>query len=603
MAEKPSLAELERLVAGRHPAEALPLALKILEAIDQRRGNLDYVATGPRYPGATEEDAAVVFATRFAAAFGRLMIEPDLQISRAMYEHLLAQHRWIELIFSLSGFRTSDNFVSLFATDAGSGQVRFGAANFLHFLIMRTMNSIFEIDLDCFWSIDPAASAVAFLNYISSRYVFSRRAFELRERLLEWLPARLANVKLGIVQLLRLPEVYMHCSYALTPKKHAIKRPLMEQVRRACLEAGVVEDMAPATERRGERMTVVVIADLFHERHANYRCFARSVQSLRGRFNLIGIISPDPIGTPIINFFDECIAMPTGDFFTAVRTAAAAIVARKPALIWYLGVGATQPIIALAALRLAPIQCASIGVNASTMSPMMDYFILPEDWVASQECFSEKLVPVPKVAMPFLRPAVTVQRHGSDDTTRVAIAASLMKFNPPLFDTIARISAEAKADVQFHFFLSPPGVLPHFEFARILRDRVPRSIVHRYSPYQQYMAGLGRCDLFLSPFPHGGMTTVMDMFQLGLPGVCLDGTESHAHADAAIFARINMPAELTTKSVDEYVAAATRLIDDKAWRHQCAEIVRSADIDKAFFKGDPALFCEAIENLIWPTNP
>src|SRR5262249_24253047 len=163
-----------------------------------------------------------------------------------------------------------------------------------------TMNSIFEIDFDHFWSVNPVASAVAFLNYISSRYVFSRLAFELRERLLEWLPARLANVKLGIVPLSRMQEVYMHCSYALTPKKHAIKRPLMGQIRRACLEAGVVEDNAPATERRGERVTVVVVGESFHERHANYRCFARSVQSLRERFNVVGIISPDPVGTPIV---------------------------------------------------------------------------------------------------------------------------------------------------------------------------------------------------------------------------------------------------------------------------------------------------------------
>src|SRR5262249_4847830 len=152
-----------------------------------------------------------------------------------------------------------------------------------------------------------------------------------------------------------------------------------------------------------------------------------------------------PVGTPIVNFFDECIAMPTGDFLTVVRTVAAIIVARKPALIWYLGVATTSHGIALAALRLAPIQCASIGVNASTMSPMMDYFILPEDWVGSPECFSEKVISLPKTAMPFVRPTIAVQRHASDDdTTRVAMSTTLMKFNPPLFDAIARISAGVK---------------------------------------------------------------------------------------------------------------------------------------------------------------
>ena len=37
-------------------------------------------------------------------------------------------------------------------------------------------------------------SAIAFFNYISSRYVFSRRAFAFRERLLEWIPERLARL-------------------------------------------------------------------------------------------------------------------------------------------------------------------------------------------------------------------------------------------------------------------------------------------------------------------------------------------------------------------------------------------------------------------------
>ena len=55
------------------------------------------------------------------------------------------------------------------------------------------------------------------------------------------MPERLAEVKFGAMTLARLPEVYMHCSYAVTARRHAIKRPLMEQMRRACLEAGVVD--------------------------------------------------------------------------------------------------------------------------------------------------------------------------------------------------------------------------------------------------------------------------------------------------------------------------------------------------------------------------
>jgi predicted O-linked N-acetylglucosamine transferase (SPINDLY family) len=84
--------------------------------------------------------------------------------------------------------------------------------------------------------------------------------------------------------------------------------------------------------------------------------------------------------------------------------------------------------------------------------------------------------------------------------------------------------------------------------------------------------------------------------------VCLDGIEAHAHADAAFFARIALPAELVAKSTDDYVAAAVKLIDDEAWRARCTEIVSKADLEVAFFGGEPDLFAAAIEKLIWPSD-
>ena len=601
MTEKPSLPTLERLVAGRRNAEALQMALKILEAIDNDFGRLNDVATGATYPGGGEEDAALVFATRFAAAFGRLMTEPDLEISVGSYESLAIHHRWIDLIFSLSGLRNSDSFIPLIASDSGDGRMSFEGTNLLRLLAMLTMNSFIDVDFDRSWRANRAASAVAFLNYIGSRYVFSRRAFEFRERLLEWIPERLAEVKLGVRTLSCLSQIYMHCSYAVTARKHAVKRPLMEQMRRACLEAGVIEAAGSIPARGADRATVVVVGEQFIQGHATFRCFAPSVQSLRERFNLIGFIYPDPTGTPIAGFFDESFAIPSGDFLTAVRTVAADIVARRPALIWYLGVGLTPQVIALASLRLAPIQCVSIGCNASTMSPMMDYFILPEDWVASRDCFSEEVLALPKAAMPFSpRLPPKIQRQPPDGRIRVAICASTMKLNPVLFDAIARIAAGAKAHAEFHFFSLAAVGLPYFALSRIVHATIPRATVHPHSSYERYMERLARCDFFLSPFPHGGMTSIMDTFQLGMPGVCLDGAEPHAHADAAIFARIDLPAELTTKSVDQYVEAAIRMIDDEAWRRHCTGIVRQANLDAAFFSGDAGMFCKAIEDLIWP---
>lgn len=253
MTERPPLDLLEQLVAQREYARALQLALGILQAIDRHRGRLDdVVPIGPSYGGG-EAEVAVVFATRFAAALGRLLTEPQLEVSAADYEVLLSHHRWIALVFSLSGFRTSDSFLSLIAKDAGNGSLNFEAGNFLRLLALLSMDSWINVNFEDFWRGNPVASCLAFLNYISSRYVFSQRAFELRERLLEWIPARLNDVKLGNLTLERLPEVYMHCSYALTPSKHAIKRPLMGRKGRGRVEKFPLDDQRNGVGKAQER--------------------------------------------------------------------------------------------------------------------------------------------------------------------------------------------------------------------------------------------------------------------------------------------------------------------------------------------------------------
>jgi hypothetical protein len=600
--ERPSLPQLERLVADQRYTEALEMVLSMLQAIDNRAGRVDNLLAGVNYPGGTEEDIAVVFATRFAAVFGRLLTEPSLEFTPTTFERLLTHYRWIDLIFSLGGFRNSDNFLSLIAKDAGNNQLGFAGPNFLRLLAMLTMNSFINVDFDQFWRANPVASAISFFNYISSRYVFSRRAFEFRERLLEWFPARLPDVKLGGMALSRLPEVYMHCSYAMTPKKHAIKRPLMEQMRRACLAAGAVESPIAIPPKSDERATIVVVGERFTPGHAIFRTHSRAVHSLREKFRLVGVLQPNPIGTPVAESFDECIPIPGGDFFAVVKHLAAEITRRQPVLIFFPSIGMVSLVIALASLRLAPIQCASYGHMATTMSPVMDYMIFPEDFVGAPHCFSEKILALPKEAMPFTprAPIEKSERRPPEGTVRIAIPASTMKLNPLLFDALARIGAGAKANLAFQFFPLAATGLPYFELSRILRTRLPRAKAFPEAPHQTYMARLAACDLFLCPFPYGNTNSIVDTFQMALPGVCLDGEEAHAHTDTALFARVGLPRELCAQSVDDYVAAAIKMIDYPEWRAHCTEIVQKADLDGAFFRGDPGLFCKAIENLIWP---
>jgi len=596
-----SLPLLERQVSEHKREEALETAIQILTAIDNRYGRLEQVELGEITSDGSDEDIASIFSTRVATALSTLLTDPGLQISAADFERLLTHHRWIDLLFSLSGYRTSDHLIPLLAKIQTDNRLSFEGLNFARLLVLRSMNSRLPVNFDEFHRANNVGSMLAFLHYISSRYVFWPRAFDFRERLLEWIPNRLGDIKLGGLTLSRLPEIYMHCSYAITPKKHEIKRDLMRQMRRACLEAGCVEVPAKLPDKIAKRPTVVVVAEHFLPGHAVHRTHSRAIASLRERFHVVGVIYPNPIGTPIEEFFDECVPMPSTDFISMVKDLADAIVKRKPVLIFYLGVGMVPQVIALASMRMAPIQCVSFGHTATTMSEAMDYFILPEDFVGKPETFSEKVLGLPKEAMPFApRPFTPQPPPKPDGTIRVAVPASTMKLNPPLFEALARIAKGAKTPMEIKFFPLAGTGLPYIELCRVVKARIPHVEVFPESPHEVYIQRLSQCDLFLCPFPYGNMNSIIDSFRLGMPGVCLDGAEAHSHADTAFFGRIGLPAELAAQTVDQYVSAAIRLIDDAGWRADCRKIVSQADLDAAFFKGNASLFCDAIADLVWP---
>jgi hypothetical protein len=55
-------------------------------------------------------------------------------------------------------------------------------------------------------------------------------------------------------------------------------------------------------------------------------------------------------------------------------------------------------------------------------------------------------------------------------------------------------------------------------------------------------------------------------------------------------------------NIDQYVASAVRLIDDGDWRRRCGDISRGCDVDAAFYRGKPDLFCQMMASLLGPRD-
>ena len=387
-----SLPQFERFVIERNHEQSLLSAIAILESINVRYGRIDRVAVGQNDASLSPEDAVQMFCTRFAAAFGRMIVDPDFNLSALGYEALLAQHRWLDLIFSVSGFRGSDHLLPLLGQKENDGNWRYAGNRLLRLLAVRSINSRSPLDFEQFWRAGKTPTAFALTHYVDSSCIISARGLDLRERILEWLPERVDEVRLGSPSLINVQNAYMHCSYAFTPSKHAIKAGLMRQMRRACIDAGCKEYSPDTASVPSERPTIIVALERFGRDHSVYRTHWLALQSLRKQFNVIWVGYPRQIEAEFQGDYDELLPIPEGEFFGGIRSLSEEILRRNPAIVFHVGVGMSAAIIALASLRLAPVQCASFGHTATTMSPAIDYMILPEDFVGARECFSEQLV-------------------------------------------------------------------------------------------------------------------------------------------------------------------------------------------------------------------
>ena len=552
-------------------------------------------------------------ATRFCAAFSQLLCDPLTPFDAAAFEQLAIQHRWLELMFQVSGFASAEHLVNLLSIEADGGK-RVPMQNLARFLLVFSAAAGMNLNLDEAYAASPAVTVGAGLGYLSSRFVFTEAGHAFRERLLEWLPPRLAQVKLGEMALQAIASPYMHCSYAASTAKHEIKAAIIPQMRRALLEAGCPEwDGAWDPAWDGDKPTIVVTTENFSDGHAIHRTHSRSVKALRAAFNVVGVLHPAHVSPAIAGCFDE-IVLYGGEagFFSYVKRTAIEIVARKPAMVLHLGVGMSAFVIALASLRLAPVQAASFGHTATTRSPQIDAVILPDDFVGDPACFSEPLLRLPPEAMPYyLRDDIDFAAIGqraraarpADGKVRFALPASVMKLGPVLFDALAEAAATARTPIEYQMLPLGAAGLGYEALRRHLAERLPMAQASEELPYEAYLERLAGCDAFVCPFPYGNMNSIVDAVMVGLPGVCIDGPEAHAHADVAYFRRLGLPADLATSSVEAYVAAIVRLADDPGWLAHCQAAARRVGRDHAFFDGDAGLLVEAVRALIAGVSP
>lgn len=598
-----SLEDLEGEIARREHESAGRKMLEVLTAIDTHHGALSGLSMAhlPQALGVDELERTV--ACRLAVAFGTLFGDPDFRLSDEGFFSFITRHRWISVIFGATPLRNADHVIRALSGTATDGvHLNLDHPALLKLCVLYTLESQLSLNCDELWFRSPRVCAALLMALLSPRLTISPVAHAKRELVLGWLPTHLEQLQSSAA----LPEgfihdVWMHCSYAMREDKHRIKGALNRLVRRRLMELGIGDVatpyMPPATPP--EKQTLMVVLEWFHSTHSIYRTHSLSMLSLKERYRLVGVGMKECTDEVTRGMFDEFIELSNAtSFIDNVALTRQAAEQHRPQILYFPSLGMFPYTIYLCNLRLAPVQITALGHPATTHALTMDYVVVEEDYVGDPACFTERLITVPKDAIPYRPPAVWPERYEAaprhNDSVRVAVIGASMKINANFLETCRKISERASSRVEFHFIpafaIGLSWICARDEIVRVL----PNAVVHKMMPFAPYLQCIANCDMFVNPFPFGNTNTIVDTVSQGIPGVNRAHREVHSNIDRGLFQRLGLPDELSATSEEALICVAVKMIDDPAWRQQLREHLERGGLAEPLFRGEESHFCDYI---------
>jgi hypothetical protein len=573
-----ALAKLET-AAIRDPASAMEVLLGTLRRLAAGTSLEELAAPEAPQPNG-------VLATRCAAAMARIMTDPATRFDDSAMLRLAAIARVSDHIHALSGFGNADHILRMLGAGDTDGLGRLFEQDrraFAKAWLLFSLDSRLPIDVRALLAAPAPIALLAAMGLISQKPILTEDGHARREALVS-LAGRLKPVALPLTvdHLVLLSAAWMLCSYAGARDKHGIK-PVLNRVLRQWGESiGLSDATPPAIRALKTRPTLLVVAEIMHSNHVQYRYFGQYLRQLRQRFHLILLTEGAPADTHVQALFDENRLFKresgTGYFNKLVEE----IKSLNPDMIFYLSVGMRHWGPVLANFRLAPIQFVGLGHCASTFVETIDYFFTEGGFVGDPDLVSEQLVLLPDDSLIFERSPHYAPLPASIRETanplRVALASNLLKLNPHFIGVLRKIRARARRPVEFHVFPNVSGL--EFQATQRLFDHhLPGSKIYPIKRYNDYLADLNACDINLSPFPFGGLNGVVDSFRQGIPLVTLEGPDLPARLDSMMLRRLGMPEWLIAQDEEAYIAAALRLIDDDAERVALSRQILALDVE------------------------
>jgi predicted O-linked N-acetylglucosamine transferase (SPINDLY family) len=246
----------------------------------------------------------------------------------------------------------------------------------------------------------------------------------------------------------------------------------------------------------------------------------------------------------------------------------------------YPEIGIDPTTLRLAALRLAPIQCAAWGHPDTSGLPSIDYYLSgdlmePPD---GKDHYTERLVRLPNLSIYYTPDEISVSKAERSnfgfrpESVLYHCCQSLFKFLPQYDDIFPRIARQV-GNCRF-IFSSVPEIAPAIDRFRIRINRAFGRFNLNADDYVVFLPFLdqGRykelnslCDVFLDPIGWSGCTSTLEAIECNLPVIALPGLLMRGRESTAILTMMGME-ETIADSLDDYIALAIKLGLDIEWR-------------------------------------
>ena len=261
----------------------------------------------------------------------------------------------------------------------------------------------------------------------------------------------------------------------------------------------------------------------------------------------------------------------------------------------YTDIGMDAQMTLMAALRLAPIQCAALGHPITSGLPTIDYYLSrvlmePDN---GQEHYTEKLVLLPNLGICIPKPKLpeTLKSRSEFNLNEEAIiylcCQSLFKYLPQ-YDYIFPLIAQQVPQAKFVFIEFPLSSFVNEQFKNRLKKAFTKyalnsedycSILSRLNE-EEYASLNLVADIFLDTFTWSGDNTTRMAIACNLPVVTRPGEFMRGRHSYGILKMLGVE-DTIAYSEEEYIDIAVKLGNNCHWRQSIVDNIY-ANQDKIF---------------------